>query len=140
MVVVRCEVCAATFPVPEEHLATLHGDCPGRRRAWRGGGPGAELKRLLAGWPFYMTAGPGCSCLATAAQMDAWGPDECLRPERRAWIVGQLRAEAARRGLPFLDVAGGLLVRRAVANARRAARQAGQHIDGPDPGRPRPPP
>jgi hypothetical protein len=36
-------------------------------------------------------------------------------------IVGWLREQAEARGLPFLDVAGRLLVRRAIANARKAA-------------------
>jgi hypothetical protein len=35
--------------------------------------------------------------------------------------VGYLRESAADRGLPFLDVAGRLLVRRAIQNARRNA-------------------
>lgn len=34
-------------------------------------------------------------------------------------IVGWLRESAAERGLPFLDAAGRVLVRRAIANARR---------------------
>jgi hypothetical protein len=38
-----------------------------------------------------------------------------------AEIVGWLREEAAARGLPFFDAAGRLLVRRAIANARRRA-------------------
>lgn len=49
--------------------------------------------------------------------MDAWGPDECER--RLDEIVAHLRTQAAARGLPFLDVAGRLLVRRAIRNARR---------------------
>jgi hypothetical protein len=36
-------------------------------------------------------------------------------------IVGWLREQAEARGLPFLDVAGRLLVRRAISNARKAA-------------------
>jgi hypothetical protein len=36
-------------------------------------------------------------------------------------IVGWLREQAEARGLPFLDIAGRLLVRRAIANARRNA-------------------
>ena len=36
-------------------------------------------------------------------------------------IVGWLREQAEARGLPFLDVAGRMLVRRAIANARRNA-------------------
>jgi hypothetical protein len=36
-------------------------------------------------------------------------------------VVGWLREEATKRGLPFLDAAGRMLVRRAIRNARRAA-------------------
>jgi hypothetical protein len=36
-------------------------------------------------------------------------------------IVGWLREEATKRGLPFLDAAGRLLVRRAIKNARKSA-------------------
>jgi len=36
-------------------------------------------------------------------------------------IVGWLREEAHKRGLPFVDMAGRMLVRRAIRNARRAA-------------------
>jgi hypothetical protein len=53
--------------------------------------------------------------------MDAWGPDECSKPERIDEVVAVMRDEAEARGLPFLDVAGRLLVRRAIANARRNA-------------------
>ena len=53
--------------------------------------------------------------------MDAWGPDECERPERIDEVVAVMRAEAEARGLPFLDIAGRLLVRRAIRNARRNA-------------------
>jgi hypothetical protein len=64
---------------------------------------------------------PTCACRAKAAQMDAWGPDECSKPERVEEVVAVMRAEAEARGLPFLDLAGRLLVRRAIANARRNA-------------------
>jgi len=37
-----------------------------------------------------------------------------------AEIMGFLREAAEERGLPFLDVAGRMLVRRAIANARKA--------------------
>jgi hypothetical protein len=53
--------------------------------------------------------------------MDAWGPDECSKPERIAEVVAVMRAEAEARGLPFLDLAGRVLVRRAIQNARRNA-------------------
>jgi hypothetical protein len=53
--------------------------------------------------------------------MDAWGCDEASKPERIEEVVAVMREEAAARGLPFLDVAGRLLVKRAIANARKAA-------------------
>lgn len=85
-----------------------------------GSGPGTELKRLLSGWPFRIQATPNCSCNARAAVMD--------ENERRApgWceknidqIVGWLREEAKKRGLPFMDAAGRLLVRRAIKAAKK---------------------
>lgn len=82
-------------------------------------GPGTELSKLLKRFGIEPT--PTCQCRAKAAQMDAWGPDECERPERIEEVVAVMRAEAEARGLPFLDVAGRLLVRRAIRNARRAA-------------------
>jgi hypothetical protein len=55
--------------------------------------------------------------------MDEWTCDENER--RTGEIVSWMRDEASRRGLPFLDVAARLLVRRAIANARNAeARRA----------------
>jgi hypothetical protein len=54
-------------------------------------------------------------------KMDQWGCDECERPERINEVVAVMREEATARGLPFLDVAGRLLVRRAIQNARKAA-------------------
>ena len=81
-------------------------------------GPGTELSKLLKRLGIEPT--PTCACRAKAAEMDAWGPDECERPERIAEVVAVMRAEAEARGLPFLDVAGRLLVRRAIRNARKA--------------------
>jgi hypothetical protein len=82
------------------------------------GGPGTELKKLLA--VVGITATPTCSCNARAKRMDV---EEAREP---GWceahldeIVGWLREEATKRGLPFLDAAGRLLVRRAIKNAKR---------------------
>jgi hypothetical protein len=91
------------------------------------GGPGTELKKLLAGWPLYIKSTPTCSCNARARRMDE---EEAREP---GWceahldeIVGWLREEATKRGLPFLDAAGRVLVKRAISNARKAeARRAG---------------
>lgn len=84
-----------------------------------GSGPGTELSRLLKRFGIEPT--PTCQCRAKAAEMDAWGPDECSKPERIEEVVAVMREEAKARGLPFLDAAGRMLVRRAIRNARRAA-------------------
>ena len=81
-------------------------------------GPGAELSALLKRIGIEPT--PTCSCRAKAAQMDAWGPDECSKPERIEEVVAVMREEAAARGLPFIDAVGRMLVKRAIHNARKA--------------------
>ena len=84
-----------------------------------GTGPGTELSKLLKRLGIEPT--PTCQCRAKAAEMDAWGCDEASKPERIDEVVAVMRAEAEARGLPFLDMAGRLLVRRAIRNARKAA-------------------
>ena len=81
-------------------------------------GPGTELKKLLAGWPFKIVASPNCSCNARARTMDEKGCEWC--EANIDTIVGWLREEAGKRKIPFVDVAARLLVRRAIANARKA--------------------
>lgn len=79
------------------------------------GGPGTELKRLLS--LVGITATEDCACNRNAAQMDAWGPDECeLRIDE---IVGWLEKEASSRGLPFVKVAATMMVKRAIAASRK---------------------
>jgi hypothetical protein len=80
-------------------------------------GPGTELKKLLK--KIGITATPNCSCNARAREMDARGPDWC--EANLDTIVGWLREEATKRKLPFVDMAGRLLVKRAIRNARKAA-------------------
>jgi hypothetical protein len=58
--------------------------------------------------------------------MDAKGCEWC--EANIDTIVGWLREEAEKRGLPFLDVVGRLLVRRSIRNARRAASNAGNTV------------
>jgi len=81
------------------------------------GGPGTELKNLLA--KVGITASPDCACNARAAEMDRQGVEWC--EANLDTIVGWLREEAEARGLPFIDLAGRMLVRRAISNARKAA-------------------
>ena len=79
-------------------------------------GPGTELKKLLK--KVGITASPDCSCNARARLMDERGIEWCEANIDE--IVGWLREEAAKRGLPFIDMAGRVLVKRAIRNARRA--------------------
>lgn len=78
-------------------------------------GPGTELKKLLSRIGIKPKA--GCKCLARAVEMDIRGCDWC--EQNIDLIVSWLREEATKRGLPFVDAAGRMLVRRAIANARR---------------------
>lgn len=83
-------------------------------------GPGTELKKLLS--RIGITPKAGCKCLARAVEMDIRGGKWCEANVNT--ITGWLREEATKRGLPFVDAAGRLLVRRAIANARRCHGQA----------------
>jgi hypothetical protein len=80
------------------------------------------LKKLLS--LVGITATPNCSCNARAAKMDQEGVEWC--EAHLDEIVGWLREEATKRGLPFLDAAGRVLVRRAISNARKEAARATQ--------------
>ena len=80
-------------------------------------GPGTELKKLLG--RIGIVASPNCKCNSRARLMDRMGIEWCEANIDR--IVGYLREAAADRGLPFIDAAGRLLVKRAIRNARRAA-------------------
>ena len=77
---------------------------------------------MLARFGFHQSE--SCGCASMSAQMDAWGCDEASRPERIEEVVAVMRAEAKARGLPFLDLAGRMLVRRAISIARRLTRPA----------------
>jgi hypothetical protein len=79
------------------------------------------LSKLLK--RFGISPTPTCQCRAKAEQMDAWGPDECERPERIEEVLTVMREEAKARGLPFLDAAGRFLIKRAIKNARKS------HVD-----------
>lgn len=86
-------------------------------------GPGTELKKLLA--KIGITSTPNCKCNARVKHMDAMEKQEPGWCERNIdTVVGYLREAAADRGLPFLDVAGRVLVRRAISNARKEAARA----------------
>jgi hypothetical protein len=79
-------------------------------------GPGAQLKKFLS--RIGITATPTCSCNAKARHMDAMGVDWC--EQNVDLIVSWLKEEAHKRGLPFIDLAGRVLVNRAIAASRKA--------------------
>jgi len=78
-------------------------------------GPGTRLKSLLRA--MGIVASRNCSCNRRARIMDQEGPDWC--EANIDTIVGWLREEAEKRGLPFLDIAGRMLVKRAIKLARK---------------------
>ncbi len=89
---------------------------------------GAALAELLRKFGIHADE-KGCSCKRHAAHMDAAGCDWC--EQNLETIVGWLREEAGKRGLPFVDMAARLLVRRAISNARKAEAKRGREAAGP---------
>ena len=88
-------------------------------------GPGVELKKLLL--LVGIVATPNCACNARARMMDEYEarkPGWCL--EHIEEIVGWLREEATKRGLPFIATLAKLMVRRAIHNARKEASKHGK--------------
>lgn len=79
------------------------------------GGPGTELKKLLSKIGINPT--PTCSCNSRARIMDEWGTDIC--EQEIGTILEWLREEATKRKLPFIDMAGYILIKRAIYNARK---------------------
>jgi hypothetical protein len=83
-----------------------------------GHGPGTELKALLK--RVGIVASPGCSCNTRAKLMDA---NELKEPgwceKNLETICDWLQEEATKRKLPFFRMAGKILVRKAIRNARK---------------------
>ena len=109
-----CDVCWHTLPPPGV-IRSCGGESHRPSSPPPAGGPGTEIKKLLA--RVGITATPDCACNARAAEMDRQGVEWC--EANIDTIVGWLREQAEARGLPFLDLAGRLLVRRAIGNARK---------------------
>lgn len=77
-------------------------------------GPGTELTKLLS----YFTRKPsGCSCVAHAKQMDAWGPDKC--EEERETILCWLEVEARKKKIPYFRYLANIALTKAIANSRK---------------------
>lgn len=78
-------------------------------------GPGTELKKIFD--KLLIKEQKGCDCAGHAIMMDRWGPDICL--ERMDQILGWLKEEAEKRGLPFSRIAAKAMVRLAIRRARK---------------------
>lgn len=79
-------------------------------------GPGSFLKRYLGRMGISST--PNCSCNAKAKHMDTMGVEWC--EQNLDIIVGWLKEEAEHRHLPFVEWPARLLVKKAVAAAKKA--------------------
>lgn len=85
-------------------------------------GPGTELKKMLA--KIGIKASSTCSCTTRARIMDEKGVQWCR--DNVDTIVSWLREEATKRGLPFVDMAGKLLVKRSISLAEKAEKKKAQ--------------
>jgi hypothetical protein len=80
-------------------------------------GAGTELKKLLG--KIGIKASPSCSCNKRAIVMDNNGIEWC--ENNIDTIIGWLKEEATKRKLPFIDMAGRMLVKKAISNAKKNA-------------------
>lgn len=87
-------------------------------------GPGCQLTKTFA-W-FGIKDDGTCGCAAYAAQMDAWGPDECER--RMDEIVAHIVEMAAKRSI-ILGAVPSVVVAFQVRRAIEAARKELAHAD-----------
>ncbi len=81
--------------------------------------PGTELKRLLA--RAGIVSAQGCGCDSRADEMNRRGPAWCR--ENVDTISGWLREAAHKKGLPYVETLGRLLIRRAIKRAEDNARR-----------------
>lgn len=77
--------------------------------------PGTILSKMIKSIGFSMS--DSCSCKRHALEMNDKGNDWCA--ENIDTIVGWLREESKKRGLPFIDAIGKLMVNRAIKKSRK---------------------
>ena len=78
---------------------------------------GTALSELLSGPPFFIEKKTGCRSGDHKRIMDSWGCEKC--EERIDTISSWLREEATKRGMPYFDAVGKILIRRAIVLAKR---------------------
>lgn len=88
------------------------------------GFPGQELKKLLK--KIGITSSPNCSCNKKARFMDTQGVQWC--EENIDTIVEWLREEATKRKLPFIDLGAKIIIKRAIANAKKNIKKLNNKI------------
>jgi hypothetical protein len=77
--------------------------------------PGTVLSTMIKSLGIHMS--DSCSCKRHALAMNEQGNDWC--EQNIDTIVGWLRDEAKRRGLPFVDMIGRIMVTRAIKKSRK---------------------
>lgn len=78
-------------------------------------GPGTVLSKMIKSLGIVMS--DSCSCRRHAIEMNTKGNDWC--EQNIDTVVSWLREEANRRGLPFVDMVGKLMVNRAIKKSRK---------------------
>jgi len=78
-------------------------------------GPGTVLSTMIKTLGIHMS--DSCSCRRHAIAMNEHGNDWC--EQNIDTVVGWLREEAKRRGLPFVDMIGKVMVNRAIKKSRK---------------------
>lgn len=78
-------------------------------------GPGTQLSKMIKSLGIHMS--DSCSCRRHALTMNEKGNDWC--EQNVDTIVGWLRDEASRRGLPFIDMIGKVMVNRAIKKSKK---------------------
>lgn len=96
---------------------SIRGGAGRKSRGWHSveGGPGTELKKLLA--KIGIRPHGDCKCNRRARIMDQRGPDWCK--QNLDTIVGWLKEEADERRLPFVARLGRVIIKRAIYNSRK---------------------
>ena len=107
------------WSVKEDIVKLLKDDPDQFRPDSMGVGPGTQLKELLKKFGIHSKA--NCSCNKRAHAMDHNGNDWV--ENNIETVVGWLQEEASKRGLPFLKTAGRILIKKAVANSRKAQKE-----------------
>lgn len=82
-------------------------------------GPGTILTGMISA--LGIKSSSTCSCRRHALEMNEKGPDWC--EQNMDTIVSWLRDESTKRGLPFVDAVGRMMVQRAVSKSRKLSRK-----------------